>query len=112
MPVYIYGCPKSNKHPRKEVTHGMHDDPVIQCPACGAKMHRVPQSFRFYMNPLQVLIDWSDENWRQLKKRKMGLKAPRFSPNDVNSPIPLKGRDFEHRRVKANGNKTDKHRTT
>ena len=106
MPIYVYACPKSSKHPHKEITHSMKEDPVIQCDACGARMHRVPQPFRFYTRPLDVLIEWSDENWRRMKKRKMGLKAPRFSPNDVNSPIPLKGKDFEHRRAKPNGSKT------
>jgi len=106
MPLYVYGCPRSKRHPRREVSHKMSESPVIQCEACGTVMQRVPQTFRFHVSPLQVLIDWSDENWRQLKKRKMGLKAPRFSPNEVNSPIPLKGKDFEHRRAKPNDSKT------
>jgi len=106
MPLYEYACPKNKRHPRREITHGMKEDPVVQCEACGARMHRVPQSFRFYMSPLDVLADWSDENWRRMKKRNMGLKAPRFSPNDVNRPDPLGGRDFEHRRAKPNASKT------
>lgn len=105
MPSYVYACPKSKRHPRKEVTHGMNDDPVIQCEACGAKMRRVPQPFRFYMSPVQVLYDWSDENYRRYRARKAGKRAPRFSPDHVNSPTPLAGKDFEHRRLKPNGTK-------
>lgn len=107
MPIYVYACPKSRKHPRKDITHGIKEDPVIQCDACGTRMQRVPQSFRFYMSPVQVLYDWSDENYRRYRARKAGKRAPRFSPEQVNSPVPLAGKDFEHRRANANNTKTN-----
>lgn len=98
MPSYIYACKENKKHPRKEVTHGMKEDPVIICDECGSKMSRVPQSFRFYMSPFEILADWSDENWRRHKARKKrGSRTPRFSPDKINRPVPLGGKDFEKR---------------
>ena len=106
MPTYVYGCPESNDHPRKEVVHKMAENPVIKCDTCGTVMHRIPQSIRFYMSPYQVLTDWCDENWRRYKARKQGRRAERFSPDVIMSPSPLAGKDFEHRRAKPNVKQT------
>lgn len=64
MPIYVYGC--ENNH-RIEVEHSIRDDPVIICDVCGSKMWRVPQSFRWYMSPTEMLLDTMDENYRKWK---------------------------------------------
>lgn len=100
MPEYVYGCPQSREHPRKEVTHGINENPVIQCEACGSVMRRIPQPFRFSLSPIEILISHSEENLRRYKGRMRGYKMPRFSPHVVNRLEPVKGRDFETRKVK------------
>lgn len=71
MPNYVYGC--KNKH-RKEVTHGYNDNPVVKCKDCGQVMKRVPQPFRFYMNPVDVLYDHMDNKYREWRtKREKGV---------------------------------------
>jgi hypothetical protein len=69
MPAYVYTC---KKHPkvRKEVTHGMNENPIVLCPECRCGMHRKPQSFRFYMNPYNVLLDKLDDGFNDFKRRK------------------------------------------
>ena len=87
MPTYVYGCSDSIKeHPRIEITHGMHENPVLCCEVCGAKMQRIPQSVRFYMNPGEILTEWMDENYKRYRARKKGKKADRFSPDKVMMP--------------------------
>ena len=96
MPEYVYGCSEDKEHPKQEVTHPMSEDPEVSCEVCNADCERIPQPFRFYANPLGILLDWSDENWRRY--RKGGRKAPKFSPDKVNRPLtPLPQKDFHTR---------------
>lgn len=78
MPTYVYRCPSDH---RKEVTHSIKEDPKVICEKCGSVMRRVPQSFRFYMNPQGILIDWMDENYRRYR-----TKRRRFSPDEPKRP--------------------------
>jgi len=80
---YVYGCNGNKEHPRREVEHGMFEDPEIDCPACGGAMHRVPQAGRcFYFSPFDTLGAWCERNHRLIQ----GGSAERFSPNAVNHP--------------------------
>ncbi len=94
MPTYVYGCSKNiQDHPRIEIAHGMHENPVLCCEICGASMRRIPQSVRVYFNPGEILTEWMDENYKRYRARKKGKKAPRFSPDNVMKPgagIPAK----------------------
>lgn len=56
MATYIYACP-DKQHPRNKVIHRPGDYIVIFCSACGKKMSRVPQLFRWGKKPLEVLYD-------------------------------------------------------
>lgn len=99
MPTYVYAC-KDKDHPVKETVHKMSEDPEILCETCKTKMHRKPQRMRFYINPFDVLADWSHENLKRYQARKRGHKgdlAKRFSPDHVNRPQGLPGRDFDTR---------------
>jgi len=102
MPTYVYGCDQDKDHPRQEVTHKMSDNPSIKCGECGSKMHRVPQSMRFYMGAVDgVLIPWMEENYNRMRARKKGRKAPHFNKDKVTRPgagVPQK--DFHTRRYK------------
>ena len=97
MPIYVYGCDaQPREHPRKEVTHGMNENPSIKCDECGATMHRVPQAHRFYMHPEGILTEWMEENYVRSR-----TNQPRFSPDTVKKPgsgIPQK--DFDTRKYK------------
>jgi hypothetical protein len=91
MPQYLYACP-NKKHPRTIVTHTMQDDPVIKCTICKKVMRRVPQSFRFYLNPLEIFRDWSEANWtRKLRGE------PREEYN-VSSKVGLPQKSFDSKR--------------
>lgn len=88
MPTYVYRCPEDH---RKEITHGIKEDPVITCEICGAIMRRVPQVFRIAFNPGEILADWMDENYRQYRKYPKN-KQKRFHPDNPTrpgKPIPL-----------------------
>ena len=101
MPTYVYGCSAHiSDHPRLEITHGMHENPVLCCSVCGAEMRRIPQSTRFYMNPEQIIVDYLDENYKRYRARKKGQKAPRFSPDKVMRPEGIPSKDAQHRRRK------------
>ena len=56
MPVYVYGC-EDKKHGRVDVVHGMTEIVMVACPVCGAKMHRIPQTFRWGFSANSVLMD-------------------------------------------------------
>ncbi len=93
MPSYVYGCNKSKKHPRVDVSHGMLDNPSLFCEECGAGMHRVPQRLMgFYKNPQLVVARWLRENAR-LKK----LGKPRPNKYRCIDPEGVKGKDFHTR---------------
>ena len=66
MPVYVYGCDRDKQHPRREVVHGYHDEPVILC-KCGAVMHRVPQLFSWGWEAGLVMFDSMDEEYRAIR---------------------------------------------
>ena len=72
MPTYVYGC--ENGH-EKEVVHPMNDDIRILCFECGLLMRRIPQPFRFYMNPGEVLLDYMDEGFSRYKRDRIKRKA-------------------------------------
>lgn len=62
---YVYGCP-DKAHPRKEVSHGMSEDPVILC-ACGKPMHRIPQPFLWGWNAGQHLAVKMSDHYAKLR---------------------------------------------
>ena len=62
MRTYVYGCP-SHKEERIEKTHEINDEPKILCPVCSDQMRRVPQPFRYYNNPADVLFDLIDKRY-------------------------------------------------
>jgi len=78
MPIYVYRCPEDH---RVEMTHGIKEEPVVQCEKCGKPMRRVPQPFRFSLSAQGILLDWMDENYRRWR-----TKRPRFSPDAANRP--------------------------
>lgn len=69
MPVYVYQC--EEKH-ETEVAHGFTDKVLVFCPECHKPMHRVPQAFRWYFNPQDVLLDKLDKKYREYRSRKNG----------------------------------------
>jgi len=71
MPTYVYGCENGHK---KEVVHPLTDDPEMIC-YCGLPMRRIPQPFRFYMNPGEVLLDYVDEGYSRYKRDRIKRKA-------------------------------------
>lgn len=101
MPTYVYGCDQDKNHPRKEVIHKMTESPTVKCNECGSTMHRVPQSMRFYLNPVDIHLDWMGENFERYRARKKGVPKPRFSPDTVMRPgsgVPQK--EFDTRNYK------------
>lgn len=103
MPLYVYACP--NKDIESElIAHSMFANVVVVCPSCAEIMHRVPQAFGVNIDPFTVLADWSEENMIRYKKRKRGYNAPRYSPNRVNRPEGIPGRDSNFRRRKSHVN--------
>ncbi len=69
MPTYVYACSTHTAH-REEVIHSMQDSPVIPCPLCGEQMHRIPQVFRYYLNPKDVLCDMLDDKYVKYRAEK------------------------------------------
>lgn len=69
MPTYVYGC---KQHPdyRPEVVHAFAEEPLIVCPECGERMRRVPQAFRYYMNPGLLLLDKMRDKFVDYRKRR------------------------------------------
>jgi putative FmdB family regulatory protein len=47
MPIYEYRCEKCQTV--VERIHGMKEKPVVKCPACGTKAHRVMSSGAFVL---------------------------------------------------------------
>lgn len=70
MATYIYGCTKDKKHKRKTVQHNMNDNPRVLCDECGAEMRRIPQGFKFYMNPGDTLLNSLDDKYRAWRGKK------------------------------------------
>lgn len=76
MARYVYGCAEKD-HPRREVEHGMQENPVIRCAVCGGVMRRIPQGFRWGYAPADV---WNDHvnrefgKWRQKEKKRRALR--------------------------------------
>ena len=66
---YVYAC-EDARHPRSEIAHSIEEEPQIVCGVCGAEMHRVPQSFRWYRNPGQVLLEKLDDGYRNMRARR------------------------------------------
>ena len=64
MAEYIYGC-KNKEHPRVMMVHGMTEIIDIKCETCGKKMHKIPQKFRWYMNPAGIVLDKMDDKYRE-----------------------------------------------
>lgn len=101
MPTYVYGCSKNiTDHPRLEIVHGMHENPVLCCEECGAPLRRIPQNMRFYFSPGEILTDWMDENYKRYRARGKGKHAPRFSPDKPMRPDGIPARDAHTRRRK------------
>ncbi len=82
MPTYVYGC-KQHPESQCEVVHGFADNPLMPCPVCQKAMHRIPQAFRFYNNPANVLMDRMIDRFTEYRKeKKYGIqrKHKRGSP--------------------------------
>ena len=85
MPRYEYRC--SLCEHREEVIHSIHADPEVTCVECGETMRRVPQvPLAIARSPIEVMYAWMDENYRRFRARKKGKRAPKFSPDHINSP--------------------------
>lgn len=71
MPTYVYQCPAhpTTEH-RKEVVHSVNDQLAVLCDECQGVMHRIPQPFRWYMDPRAVLVDYMDGKYRDYRARK------------------------------------------
>ena len=96
MATYIYGCSEKD-HPRKEVTHGMKENPVIRCDICDLQMHRIPQPFRHSITAGTVLKEWTRENFDRYRARRKGVPVPPFSKHKVNRPNGAKQKDYNFR---------------
>ena len=59
MARYEYKCSKSKCEHLFEVTHSIHEDPIIKCEKCGAKSQRQISS-RIYMFGT-VGVDWNTD---------------------------------------------------
>lgn len=56
--IYVYRC--ADCETEQEVIHGVHDELIIKCPDCGAKMERRPQRVRVNWNGRKPSRgDWS-----------------------------------------------------
>lgn len=67
MPSYLYGC-DNPKHDRWNVVHGMFENVRVICTQCGKPMHRIPQAFRFYFNPGQLLLEKLGDRFNEYRK--------------------------------------------
>jgi hypothetical protein len=67
---YVYGCTTDVNHPRREVIHGMKEEPEITCESCGARMARVPQAFIWGHRPFDTLLDKLEERYRKNRYRR------------------------------------------
>jgi hypothetical protein len=79
---YVYRCPKEESdqdehHPRQEVQCSINnlDELVVEC-ECGEEMHRVPQSFDFYNDPVRTLTSWGRENFNRYREGKPRIPYP------------------------------------
>lgn len=70
MATYVYGCSKDKQHKRKTVQHSMKDNPRVLCDECDAEMLRIPQGFKFYMNPGDVLLNKLEDKYRAWRGKK------------------------------------------
>jgi len=59
MAQYVYGC-KNRNHPRVNVAHPMMREVDVYCEVCGERMVKIPQPFRYYLDPQGVLLDRLD----------------------------------------------------
>lgn len=67
---YVYGCSQDKTHPRQEIAHGMTEVIRVECQACGAPMHKIPQTFRWGFAPHLVLIENLEEKYRKNTHRR------------------------------------------
>ena len=75
MPNYVYRCPAGHT---EEIRHGFHEDPEITCEQCGGEMKRVPQPFRFYINPTLVLLDRMNRAYTAKLREKEAIKRGNY----------------------------------
>jgi hypothetical protein len=74
MARYVYAC-SNPEHQWWNVQHGMTSNTKVICPQCHEYMHRVPQAFRFYQNPQNLLLDKMTERFADYQKEKRyGIK--------------------------------------
>ena len=74
MPEYVYGCRDKEHKERVTVAHARFEDPFVPCSECGQAMHRVPQKFRWYHNPGEVLLDHMDNKYRDWRVKQQQKK--------------------------------------
>jgi putative FmdB family regulatory protein len=76
MPVYVYLCGECGE--RAEYEHGMDEQPGLNCIKCGGELRdRVPQRYRWYKNPDDVLHEDMDREYREWRSwRKKTPAAP------------------------------------
>jgi endonuclease III-like uncharacterized protein len=70
MPLYVYACDNLEHTERRSVVKAMLDEPSVLCSVCGYQMHRVPQPFRFYNSPFEVLTDKLINEFHEYKATK------------------------------------------
>ncbi len=68
MPVYVYACSTHKTH-RKEVIHSVSEEPQVSCGLCGEQMHRVPQPFMHYNNPVDTIFSELNTRYRAYRGR-------------------------------------------
>jgi hypothetical protein len=67
MATYVYQCKKGHVI---EISHGMNEIVGLWCAECGERMHRKPQRFRFYNNPVDTLLrKYGEEKFNEYKRR-------------------------------------------
>lgn len=67
VPIYVYACEADH---RKEVTHSVKVNPEITCGECGLVMHRVPQAFTFYNDPIHSFDKMMDDGYANMMERR------------------------------------------
>ena len=93
MATYIYGC-SNQDHPRWKVDHRMNIELLGECHLCGEKLHRIPQPFRHYVQPYEILRSWGERNWA--KKLRGEPREESYDSVTTDTGIPQK--DFGARK--------------
>ncbi len=77
MPIYVYqsaddGCEKCREG--YEVLQGVDDDPVTECPRCGAEMRRVPSTFNAGRGDVLSDSNLRENGFKKMRNTEDGLR--------------------------------------